>query len=77
MDAGYKLLRDGRIHEGRTTAALVALIFSMAVKIMIPSDAIFAENASIVSIQEIANFLIAGTVAYLAWVNGIRSIKIR
>jgi hypothetical protein len=56
---------------------LAALIISMAIRVMIPSDAIFSENASIVSIQEIANFLIAGTVAYLAWVNGIRSIKIR
>jgi hypothetical protein len=58
-------------------ATLVALIVSMAVKVMIPSDAIFSENASIVRVQELVNFLIAGTVAYMAWINGGRAIKIR
>lgn len=51
---------------------VVALIFSMAVRILIPNDAIFAENASIVTFPEIINFLISGSVAYLAWVNGLR-----
>jgi hypothetical protein len=53
---------------------LIALIFSMAVRVMVPNDAIFEENASIVTVQEIINFLISGSVAYLAWVRGLKSL---
>ena len=52
---------------------LVALIFGMAMRVMIPNDAIFAENAEFVTIREIINFLIAGFVAYYAWVRGLRA----
>lgn len=53
---------------------LVALIFSMALRVMVPTDAIFAENASFVTLQEVINFLIAGSVAYLAWVRGLKEL---
>lgn len=54
---------------------LTALILSMAVRIMVPNDAIFEENASFVSIQEIINFVISGSVAYLAWIRGLKSLR--
>ena len=54
---------------------LVALIFSMAVRVMVPNDAIFEENASFVSIQEIINFVISGSVAYLAWIRGLKNLR--
>ena len=57
--------------------SLVALIFGMAVRIMVPSDAIFAESPNIVTIQEIVNFVIVGTVAYFAWVRGMKALKIQ
>lgn len=53
---------------------LVALIFGMAIRVMIPYDAIFAENAQFVTAREIVNFLIAGFVAYYAWVNGLKAV---
>ena len=56
---------------------LVALIFSMAVRVMIPSDAIFAGGASFVTVQEILNFLISGSIAYLAWVKGLGAMGLR
>lgn len=56
---------------------LVALIFSMAVRVMIPNSAIFSESASIVTFQEIINFLISGSVAYLAWIRGLRQLGLR
>lgn len=56
---------------------LVALIFGMAVRVMIPNEAIFAENASIVTFQEILNFLISGSVAYLAWTRGLKQLNMR
>lgn len=54
---------------------LVALILSMALRVMIPIDAIFAENAPIVTYREIINFVIAGSVAYLAWTRGLRELR--
>jgi hypothetical protein len=56
---------------------LVALILGMAVRVMIPNNAIFAENVSIVTFQEIVNFLISGSVAYLAWIRGLRQLRLR
>ena len=54
---------------------LVALIFSMAIRVVIPNDAIFDENTAIVTGQEVVNFVIAGSVAYFAWVRGIRALS--
>jgi hypothetical protein len=36
---------------------IIALIFSMGVRVMVPTDAIFDENASFVTYQEIINFM--------------------
>ena len=56
--------------------SLVALIFGMSVRIMVPNDAIFDESADIVTVQEIMNFVIVGTVAYFAWIRGMKAMKI-
>lgn len=55
---------------------LVALILSMAVRVMIPSDAVVGGSAPFVTLQEILNFLISGSVAYLAWVKGLRAMRL-
>ena len=54
---------------------LIALIFGMAVRVMVPNDAIFEENAAIITAQEIVNFVIAGSVAYFAWVKGLKELS--
>jgi hypothetical protein len=54
---------------------LVALIFSMAVRVMVPSDAIFEENVPFVNVQEIINFVISGSVAYIAWIKGLKKLR--
>lgn len=53
---------------------LIALIFSMAVRVLVPTDVIFDENASFVTTQEVINFIIAGSIAYFAWVRGLREL---
>jgi len=53
---------------------LVALIFSMGMRVLVPTDAIFDENASFVTFQEIINFVIAGGIAYFAWVRGLKAL---
>lgn len=53
---------------------LVALILGMGIRVLVPNAAIFGENAGIVTVQEVINFVIAGSMAYLAWVKGIRQL---
>jgi hypothetical protein len=77
---GLMLWRPGwavLIGTFESLVTLVALIFSMAVRVMIPNDAIFAAYAAFVTLPEIVNFLIAGSVAYLAWVKGLRALQTR
>lgn len=54
---------------------LIALIFGMAVRVMIPNDAIFEENAAFVSYQEIINFIISGSMAYFSWAKGLQQLR--
>ena len=54
---------------------LVALIFSMAVRVMIPNDAIFEENVGFVTVQEIINFVLAGSIAYYSWMTGLKRLR--
>ena len=56
---------------------LIALIFAMAIRVMVPNDAIFEENGAFVTIQEVINFVIAGSVAYLAWLKGLKQLNRR
>jgi hypothetical protein len=58
-----------------TMVTLVALILSMALRVMVPNDAIIEQNAGIVTPQEIVNFLIGGFAAYFAWLRGIKQLK--
>ncbi len=53
---------------------LIALILSMGVRVMVPNDVIFGENAAIVTVQEVINFVISGSMAYLSWVKGSKEL---
>ncbi|MDJ0709986.1 MAG: hypothetical protein QNJ14_06340 [Woeseiaceae bacterium] len=53
---------------------LIALILGMGMRVMVPNDVIFAENAAIVTVQEMINFVISGSMAYLSWVKGLREL---
>ena len=53
---------------------MIALIFGMALRVMIPNDAIFSESAAIVTTEQVVNFIIAGSMAYFAWVKGMKAI---
>ena len=54
---------------------IIALIFSMGVRVMVPTDAIFDENASFVTYQEIINFMMSGSMAYLSWIKGLKALR--
>ena len=53
---------------------MIALIFGMAVRVMVPNDAIFSENVAIVTTEQLLNFLIAGSMAYFSWVRGLKEL---
>ena len=53
---------------------MVALIFGMALRVMVPNDAIVEENIAIVTSEQLVNFIIAGSIAYLSWVRGLKAL---
>lgn len=55
--------------------ALSALTISMMLQIMIVSDEILDNGSGFVSIEEIINYLIVGSIAYLSFIRGIESLK--
>jgi hypothetical protein len=62
------------IGTGESLIVLMALILSMGVRVLVPTDVIVEENAAFVTPQEIVNFVLAGFVAYYAWVSGLKQI---
>lgn len=53
---------------------MIALIFGMAVRVMVPNDAIVEKNIAIVTSEQLINFIIAGSIAYFAWVKGLKAL---
>lgn len=54
---------------------LSALIISMGVRTMLPTDQVLESGAGYVTVQEILNFIISGGVAYIAWIRGIKHLQ--
>ena len=52
-------------------ATLVTLIFSVALRSMLVSDQMLETGAGFLSMAELLNFLIAGSIAWLAWQRGM------
>ena len=55
-------------------ATLVALIVNMALRSMIITDGMLDTGAGFVTMQEITNFLIAGSIAYVGWTRGLSAL---
>ena len=54
---------------------LIALIFSMAMRTMIITDQMIETGSGYLTYEEIINFIIAGGIAYLAWVRGLSHVR--
>lgn len=54
---------------------LIALILSMGLRVIVPTDRMLDAAGGVISIQEIINFVLAGSVAYVAWVKGIGRLR--
>lgn len=54
---------------------LIALILSMGIRAIIVSDTMLEGTFNRVTFPEIINFLLAGGIAYIAWIRGISRLK--
>lgn len=57
-----------------SAVALGALILSMGIRVMTFSDATLESGAGAVTLSEIINFIIVGSVAYLAYARGMQDL---
>lgn len=55
--------------------ALSALIISMMLRVMIVNDEMLEQGSGFVTIEEIFNYLIVGSIAYMSYLRGFRSLK--
>ena len=53
---------------------LVGLIFNMALRSMIVTDAMIETGMGFVTPQEIVNFILAGGIAYISWMRGMQAL---
>ena len=54
---------------------LVALIFSMAIRTLVVTDQMIETGTGYVTVEEIMNFMLAGGIAYLAWLKGVSQLR--
>ncbi len=58
-------------------ATLVALIFNMALRSMVVTDAMLETGTGFVTMPEIVNFIIVGGAAYVSYVQGAKALASR
>lgn len=56
---------------------LSALIIGMGMRTLLLTDRMLETGAGLVTMPEIYNFIISGSIAYVAWIRGINSLKSR
>lgn len=52
---------------------LVGLVFNMALRTLVVTDAMIETGAGLVTPAEIANFIISGGIAYISWTHGLQA----
>lgn len=54
---------------------LVALIVVMGMRVMVPTDEMLESATVIITMPQILNFIIAGSIAYIAWSQGLQALR--
>jgi hypothetical protein len=54
---------------------LSALIIHFGMRVLLATDRVVETGTGFVTMQEIVNFLVAGVIAYIAWINGISRLS--
>ena len=60
------------VSAGESLVTLVALIVVMGLRVMVPTDQMVETGAGLVTMPEILNFIMAGSIAYIAWSQGLQ-----
>ena len=53
---------------------LIALIIVTGMRVMVPSDQMLESGVGMVTAPQILNFIIAGSIAYIAWSQGLQAL---
>ncbi len=54
---------------------VVALTLTMGMRVMTVSSGALESGGSVVTMEEILNFVISGSIAYFAWVRGMQELR--
>ncbi len=62
------------IGAAESLVTLIALIVVMGLRVLVPTDQMLESGVGVVTAPEIVNFMIAGGIAYVAWMSGIKNL---
>jgi len=66
---------SGVVGAVESLVTLSALIINMALRSMMVTDTMLQTGSGFITMPEIINFMIAGSVAYLAWMRGLKALR--
>ena len=55
--------------------SLSIIILSMGVRVMSPNEAVLLAGGTIVTVEEVMNFMIVGGITWLSWTQGMKAIQ--
>ncbi len=64
----------GLLGVAESMVTLIALILTMAVRVMVVTDEMIESASGFVTTQEIVNFLLSGGIAWFYWQRGMRAL---
>ncbi|MEM6512454.1 MAG: hypothetical protein AAF660_05535 [Pseudomonadota bacterium] len=64
----------GLVGVAESLLTLTALIVTMALRVMVVTDEMIDGDATLVTAQEIINFLLSGGIAWFYWQRGVRAL---
>ncbi len=71
----WRPMLAGLLGVAESLLTLVALIVTMALRVMVVTDEMIETGTGIVTPQEIINFALSGGVAWLSWQRGMRALS--
>jgi len=66
---------SGVVGAVESLVTLSALIINMALRSMVVTDTMLETGRGFITMPEIINFMIAGSVAYLGWMQGLKALR--
>ena len=70
----WRPMLAGLLGVAESLLTLVALIVTMAARVMVVTDAMIDSGTGFVTMQEIINFMLSGGIAWFYWQRGMRAL---